>query len=31
MTDKAEIKLGDVKFEAPVVVGTENERAIDIA
>src|SRR5271170_7482081 len=27
----AEIKLGDVKFEAPIVVGTEQERAIDIA
>jgi citrate synthase len=36
VTDKAEIKtaqinLGDVKFEAPVVVGTEDERAIDVA
>ena len=30
MTDKAEIKLGDTTFEAPTVVGTENERAIDI-
>ena len=31
MTDKVEIKLKDTSFEAPVVVGTENERAIDIA
>ena len=31
MTDKVEIKLKDTTFEAPVVVGTENERAIDIA
>ena len=31
MTDKVEIKLNDTTFEAPVVVGTENERAIDIA
>ena len=31
MTDKVEIKLKDSTFEAPVVVGTENERAIDIA
>ncbi len=35
MTDKAETKtaqidLGTVKFDAPVVVGTEDERAIDI-
>src|SRR5205823_1272498 len=30
VSDKAEIKLGDVKFEAPLVVGTENEKAIDI-
>ena len=35
MTDKAESKtaqidLGTVKFDAPVVVGTEDERAIDI-
>src|SRR5690606_26906175 len=28
---KVEIKLKDSTFEAPVVVGTENERAIDIA
>lgn len=31
MTDKVEIKLKDSSFEAPVVTGTENERAIDIA
>ncbi|MDB5219350.1 MAG: hypothetical protein JWO86_7277, partial [Myxococcaceae bacterium] len=31
MTDKVEIKLKDTSFEAPIVVGTENERAIDIA
>jgi len=31
VTDKVEIKLKDTSFEAPVVVGTENERAIDIA
>ncbi|MDP9037564.1 MAG: citrate synthase [Myxococcota bacterium] len=31
MTDKAMITLGDAKLEAPVVVGTENERAIEIA
>jgi citrate synthase len=31
VTDKVEIKLKDSTFEAPVVVGTENERAIDIA
>jgi citrate synthase len=30
VTEKAEINLGDSKFEAPTVVGTENERAIDI-
>ena len=30
MTDKAEIKLGNKTFEAPLVVGAENERAIDI-
>jgi citrate synthase len=27
---KAEIKVGDVKFEAPIIVGTEKESAIDI-
>ncbi len=31
MTDKAIITLGDTKFEAPLVVGTEGERALDIA
>ena len=31
MSDKVEIKLKDTTFEAPVVTGTENERAIDIA
>ena len=31
MSDKVEIKLKDSSFEAPVVVGAENERAIDIA
>ncbi|MFO0674999.1 MAG: citrate synthase [Polyangiaceae bacterium] len=30
MTEKAEIKVGDQTFEAPVVVGSENERGIDI-
>jgi citrate synthase len=30
VTDKAIITLGDTKFEAPVIVGTEQERAIDI-
>ncbi len=30
MTDKAIITLGDTKLEAPVIVGTEDERAIDI-
>jgi citrate synthase len=31
VTDKAIIQLGDTKLEAPVVVGTEDERGIDIA
>ena len=31
MTDKVEIKLNDTSFEAPVITGSENERAIDIA
>jgi citrate synthase len=32
VSDKAEIKLSEgAKFEAPIVVGTEGERAIDIA
>jgi citrate synthase len=30
MTDKAIITLGDTKFETPVIVGTEDEHAIDI-
>jgi citrate synthase len=30
VTEKAELKLGDVVFEAPIVVGSENEKAIDI-
>lgn len=31
MSDKVEIKLKDSTFEAPVITGTENEKAIDIA
>jgi len=32
VSEKVELKISDtVKFEAPVVVGSENERAIDIA
>ena len=31
MTEKVEIKLQDSTFEAPIVVGSENEKAIDIA
>src|ERR1700755_2194960 len=31
MSEKVEIKLKDSSFEAPVIVGSENERAIDIA
>ncbi|HEY1955535.1 MAG TPA: citrate synthase [Polyangiaceae bacterium] len=32
MSEKAEIKVSDtVKLEVPIVVGTENERALDIA
>jgi citrate synthase len=31
VTDKVEIKLNDTSFEAPVIAGSENERAIDIA
>src|SRR5829696_6430793 len=31
MSDKVEIKYKESTFEAPVIVGTENERAIDIA
>ncbi|MGH7438128.1 MAG: citrate/2-methylcitrate synthase, partial [Polyangiaceae bacterium] len=30
MTDKAIITIGDTKFEAPVIVGSEGERAIDV-
>ena len=30
MTDKATIQLGDTKLELPTLVGTEQERAIDI-
>ncbi|RYG72572.1 citrate (Si)-synthase, partial [bacterium] len=30
MTEKAEIKLGNQTFEAPIVVGTEAEKGIDI-
>jgi citrate synthase len=31
VTEKAIISLGDTRLELPLVVGTENERAIDIA
>ncbi|HEY4014950.1 MAG TPA: citrate synthase [Polyangiaceae bacterium] len=31
MTEKATISVGDAKLEMPVVVGTENEHAIDVA
>ncbi len=31
MTDKAIITLGDTRLEAPVITGSEGERAIDIA
>ena len=31
MSEKVEIKLNDSTFEAPVITGTENEKAIDIA
>jgi len=30
VTDKAIITLGDTRLEAPIITGTENERAIDI-
>ncbi len=30
MSDKAEIKVGTTTLEAPIVLGSENERAIDI-
>jgi citrate synthase len=31
VTDKATIQLGDTKLEVPTIVGTEEERAIDVA
>jgi citrate synthase len=31
VTEKATISVGDAKLEVPVVVGSENERAIDVA
>ena len=31
MTEKVEIKLKDSSFEAPIILGSENEKAIDIA
>ena len=31
MTDKAIITLGDTRLEAPIITGTEGERAIDVA
>jgi citrate synthase len=31
MTDKATIQLGETKLDVPVIVGTEDEHAIDIA
>ncbi len=31
MSDKAIIQLGDTKYEAPIVTGTEGEHAIDVA
>jgi len=31
VTDKATIELGDTKIDVPVIVGTEHERAIDVA
>jgi citrate synthase len=31
VSEKVEIKLKDSTFEAPVVIGTENEKAIDVA
>jgi citrate synthase len=30
VSDKAELKLGDTRFEAPVIIGSEGEKAIDI-
>ena len=31
MTDKASIQVGETKLDVPIVVGTEDERAIDVA
>jgi citrate synthase len=31
VTDKASIQVGDTKLDVPVVIGTEDERAIDVA
>jgi citrate synthase len=31
VTDKASIELGDTKLEVPAIIGTEDERAIDVA
>src|SRR5207344_2416388 len=31
VTDKATIQLGDKQLEVPAIVGTEDERAIDVA
>jgi citrate synthase len=31
VTDKASIQVGESKLDVPVIVGTENERAIDVA
>jgi citrate synthase len=31
VTDKATIELGDTKLDVPAIVGTEHERAIDVA
>jgi hypothetical protein len=31
VTQNAVIQVGDTKLEAPVVVGTEGERGVDIA
>jgi citrate synthase len=31
VTDKASIQVGDTKLDVPVVVGTEDEKAIDVA
>src|SRR5579859_6017400 len=29
VADRAELRLGDTRFEAPLVVGTEGEKAVD--